>query len=68
MHDLGSIYSLIQAQETFSGADPGFPVEGGANPPGWGPTYAFAKFPEKLHEIENILGRRGPLDPVLVLV
>ena len=33
------------------GADPGFPV-GGA------PTYDFAKFCEKLHEIEKILGRR----------
>ena len=35
------------------------------------PTYDFAKFSEKLHEIEKILGRRGrdvgapPLDPPL---
>ena len=40
------------------GADPGFPVGGGANPPGGGrtPTYDFAKFPKQLHEIEKILG------------
>ena len=38
-----------------AGADPGFPVGGlqGA------PTYDFAKFREKLHEIEKILGRGG---------
>ena len=41
------------------GADPGFPVGGGANPPGGAPTYDFAKFCEKLSEIEKILGRRG---------
>ena len=49
----------------------GFPVRGGANPLGV-PTYNFAKFPQKLHEIVKILGhreggtRRGtPLDPPL---
>ena len=43
-----------------AGADPGFPVGGGADPPGGAPTYDFAKFREKLHEIEKILGcRRG---------
>ena len=53
------------------GADPGYPVGGGANPPGGAPTYDFAKFREKLHEIENILGRggaragRAPLNPPL---
>ena len=55
------------------GADPGFPVGGGANPPGGAPTYDFAKFCEKLHEIEKILGRRegarargaSPLNPPL---
>ena len=42
----------------------------GANPRGE-PTYDFARFSEKLHEIENILVRRGdtpekpPLDPPL---
>ena len=43
----------------YSGADPGFPVGGGANPPEGAPTYDFAKFREKLHEIEKILGHRG---------
>ena len=44
----------------FPGADPGFPVGGGANPPGGrqpsrgAPTYDFAKYSEKLHEIEKI--------------
>ena len=39
-------------------ADPGFPVGGGANPLG-ASTYDFAKFCEKLHEIEKILGGRA---------
>ena len=52
------------------GADPGFPVGGGANPPG-APTYDLAKFCEKLHEIEKILFHGGgahwecPLNPPL---
>ena len=43
-----------------AGADPGFPVGGDANPPGV-PTYKFASFPQKLHEIKIILvcGGRG---------
>ena len=32
------------------------PRRRGANPPGGVPTYDFAKFHEKLHEIEKILG------------
>ena len=60
--------------EALAGVDPGFPVGGGANPPGeeGAPTYDFAKFREKLHEIETILGCRGgrvpgapPLNPPL---
>ena len=35
-------------------ADPGFPGGGGANPPGEALTYDFAKFSQKLHEIERI--------------
>ena len=35
-------------------ADPGFPRGEGVNPPGWTPTYDFAKFSQKLHEIERI--------------
>ena len=49
-----------------TGADPGFPIGGGANPPGGGggaPTYDFAKFCEKLHEIEKILARAGFAPP-----
>ena len=45
-------------------ADPGFPQGGGTNSAGGGllaPTYDFAKFSQKLHEIERIWtpGRRG---------
>ena len=40
-------------------ADPGFPRGGGANSPGGAPTYDFAKFPQKLHEIERIWTPRG---------
>ena len=47
---------------TISGADPEFPV-GGTNQPSKGgggtQTYQFAKFFEKLHEIEKVSGRRG---------
>ena len=56
-------------------ADPGFPRGGGANSPGGGgvPTYDFANFPQKLHEIERIWtlgggmggGACAPLDPPL---
>ena len=51
-------------------ADPGFPRGGGANSPGT-PTYEFAKFSQKLHEIESIWTPGGraslapPLDPPL---
>ena len=53
-------YTLsVDPDEPYAGADPGFPVGGGANSPGGAPTYDFAKFCEKLHEIEKILGRGG---------
>ena len=42
-----------------AGVDPGFPVGGGADPPGGRTTYDFVKFSQKLHEIEKILGRGG---------
>ena len=51
--------SHILSHLAIPGADPGFPVGVGANPPGGAPTYDFAKFCEKLHEIEKILGRVG---------
>ena len=40
--------------EPFSVADPGFPRGGGANSPGGAPTYDFAIFSQKLHEIERM--------------
>ena len=39
---------------TYPVADPGFPRGGGANSPGGAPTYDFAKFSQKMHEIERI--------------
>ena len=48
------------------GADPGFPVGGGASPRGGGRSlaYHFAKSFQNMHGIEKSLGRRGrPLDP-----
>ena len=49
-------------------ADPGFLLGGGTNSPG-APTYDFAKFSQKLHEIKEFGpgGRvpRAPLDPPL---
>ena len=60
--------------KNVSGAHPGFPVGGSADPLG-GPTYDFVKNSQKLHEIEKILGRGGgraprapPLDPPLRVV
>ena len=48
-----------------SGADPGFPVGGGANPRrGEGvPTYDVVKFSKKQHEIEKKLGDGGWAPP-----
>ena len=47
-----------------------FPRGGGTNSPGWAPTYDFAKFSQKLHEIERIWDPGGvprtPLDPPLL--
>ena len=43
-------------------ADPGFPRGGGANSRG-APTYDFAKFSEKLHEIERIWTPSGGARP-----
>ena len=47
------------ATAPMAGADPGFPVGGGADPRGGRQHMIFVKFSEKLHEIENILGRGG---------
>ena len=44
-------------------ADLGFPRGGGANSPGGAPTYDFAKFSQKLHEIERIWAPRGGARP-----
>ena len=43
----------------FTGADPGFCIGGGANPPGGYQHMILPNFCEKLHEIEKFLGRRG---------
>ena len=40
-------------------ADLGFPVRGVPTLQGWAPTYDFPELSIKLHEIENILGRKG---------
>ena len=40
-------------------ADPGFPRGGGANSTEGALTYDFAKFSQKLHEIERIWTPRG---------
>ena len=45
--------------KTTAVADPGFPPGGGTNYPEGAPTYDFAKFSQKLHEIERIWTRGG---------
>ena len=57
--------SVMKVQYQVSGADTGFPV-GGAPTLQGAPTYDFAKFCEKLHKIEKILGggvRAGGVPP-----
>ena len=44
-------------------ADLAFPRGGGANSLGGAPTYDFAKFSQKLHEIERILTPGGGTRP-----
>ena len=44
---------VFQLMEYTPVAEPGFPRGGGANSQG-APTYDFAKFSQKLHEIERI--------------
>ena len=59
---------------SWSVADPRFPQGGGANSPGGVPTYEFAKFSQKLHEIERIWTPGGAhpkfyyVDPPLMMV
>ena len=43
----------------YSVADPEFPRGGGANSPGGAPKYDFAKFSQKLNEIERIWAPGG---------
>ena len=47
----------------YTVADPGFLPGGGANSPGGAPTYDFAKFSQKLHEIERIWTPGGGARP-----
>ena len=50
-----SLWSELEFSIYTSVADPGFPRGGGANSRGGGaPTYDFAKYSQKLHEIERI--------------
>ena len=39
-----------------TGADPGFPIKGGADTPGVALTYNFAQYSRKLHETEKNFG------------
>ena len=50
---------------TRSEADSILPVGEGAYPWGGGARYDFAYFPQNLHEIEKILGRRARGVPLL---
>ena len=50
------LFPLTSGHTLYTVADPGFPRGAGANSSGRGgaPTYDFAKFSRKLHEIERI--------------
>ena len=46
---------VAQSWQICPGADPGFPVGGGANPQGGAPTYDFAKiFQKTVWSCENV--------------
>ena len=53
------IYYLLCYKPTLSGVDTGFPVGGVHQPLGGVPTYKFAGFSQKLHEIKKFLVHRG---------
>ena len=56
---LRQMLTYCKRNQLDSGADPGFPVGGGANSAGRGRQHMIlSNFPKNLHEIENILGRR----------
>ena len=55
-----SIHFLVRLH--YSGTDPGFLIGGGADPPG-GAYVQFAKFSQKMHGIEKILGRIRRREP-----
>ena len=54
---------MVVTDESVAVADPGFPRGGGTNSPVGAPTYDFAKFSQKLHEIERIWAPRGGTCP-----
>ena len=56
--DIFESASKLKKIKWISGAHPGFPERGGAEPPGV-PTYKFARFSQKLLEIKKILVHRG---------
>ena len=59
---LNLVRGLEREGYVMQGTDPGISAGEGANPRwegGRSPTYDFAKFSQKLHEIENILGCQG---------
>ena len=59
-----SIFKQLHVHRVgIAGADPGFPRGGGANSPRGVPTYDFAKFSQKLHEIERIWTPQGGARP-----
>ena len=51
---IGNGVHAVHIGRGYPVADPGFPRGGGAKCPGRAPTYNFAKFFQKLHEIERI--------------
>ena len=48
------VYSWYPHTYPSAVADPGFPQDGSTSPPRGVPTYDFANFSQRLHEIERI--------------
>ena len=68
-------YNTLEVVSSHSGAEPGFLVEGGANPPGRGANiqicHIFPKNCKKLRKFWSVEGRAPPLphlDPPLTLM
>ena len=63
MYTIVSKNDVLHNNERLQWRIQDFPVEGEPTPRGGAPTYDFAKFSQKLHEIKRIWASGAPLMP-----